>query len=243
MSFFKRSSGQPNSSGPTILNPIQDSNTNNNINIYREKDSNKFRTNYHFDFQNQKKKKLLVPVDKNIFDELNNNRLRTKNHKMLPFKSLLIKDEVITFENFTGQVKIWLIFNVAIQVLDYIIQIIPHPVFENNRNQNLKKLINKLLREINCEIILNALKKFGINVDKQRTENCKKFRWSFHLIDIPFRQIKLNNSNNSNNNNGTNFPYKSGPVILNPISRSQRAVLQPNLQPSSYLSREPPNNN
>jgi hypothetical protein len=196
MNFLKKLFRKQNqSSTATILNPIQDSNTNNNINIYREKDSNIFRTNYDFDFKNNKKKKLLLPVDKSIFDELNNNKLRTKNHKRLPFKSLLIKDEVIRFENFYGQVKIWLIYSLDLQKFDYIIQIIPHAVFENNRNQNLKKLINKLLREIDCRIILETLKKFGINVDDKLTidKNCRDFRWSFNFVDIDFKQSNNNN--------------------------------------------------
>ena len=231
MSFLKLGSKKQENSGAAVLNsnrPV------NNINLYRQKgnfDDNVFITTY------SKNKKLLVQISKDIFGELNNNRNRIKNHRILPIKSLLIKDEHIRFENFYGQVKIWLIFNQITQVLDYIIQIIPQEVFDNKLNQNKKKLINKLIREIDCEIILNTLKKFGINVDERRTENCKNFRWSFHLRDIPYKQIKLNNSNN--NNNGTNFPYNRGPVILNPISPPNRVVSQPKLRPSSNLSRQP----
>ena len=120
MSFLKTLFGQSNPSGATILNPLQDSNTN-NINIYRQSHSNSadnvFRTIY--DFQN-KKKKILVPVHNNIFSEINNNRNRIKNHRILPIKSLLIEDKAIRFENFNGQVKIWLIFSYTLEELDYI---------------------------------------------------------------------------------------------------------------------------
>lgn len=181
----------------------------NNINLHRQKGNftdNVFITTYD---PGNKTKKLLVQISNDIFRELNNNRNRIKNHRVFPIKSLLVEDIHINFENFNGQVKIWLIFNQLTQVLDYIIQIIPTSESVNNRNQNLKKLINKLLSKIDCRIILKTLKKFGINVDKQLTENCKKFRWSFHVSNIPLKS-----------NNRINFPYTRGPVILNPISLS-----------------------
>jgi len=198
MNFFKKlfGSSKPESSGATILNPNRSVN---NINLHRQKGNftdNVFITTY--DPENTTKK-LLVQISNDIFSELNNNRNKIKNHQVLPIKSVLVENKNITFENFNGQVKIWLIFNQKTQVLDYVIQIIPLSEFLNNRNQNLKKIINKLLGDLDCQIILNTLKKFGINVDESyNTQNCKNFRWSFHVRNIP---IKLNPRKPANNFN------------------------------------------
>jgi hypothetical protein len=198
MSFFKKilqeKNQKPQSSSATILNPNQF----NNINVFRQNRNsfayNVFLTNYEFYDINSKKssKKRLIPVSNEIFKELIYNKSRVKNHSVINIKSLLIKEETIRFENFNGKVKIWLIFNPASQILDYIIQIEPQEVFQNSRNQNLKKLINKILGEIHCSIIFNTLKKFDINVDEKKFGSCKNFRWSFHVQNIPIKQKQLN---------------------------------------------------
>ena len=191
MSFFKKLFGskpKPESSGAAALNPIN----NENINVYRTKNYNQkpvFLTGY--DSANSKKK-VLIPAPDYIFNELNKNTNRNKNHKNLPIKSLLIKNEKIKSSNFDGVVKIWLIFNQTTQMLDYIIQIIPEAVFDNNsKSINVKNLIKHVLDKIHCKIILKSLKKFGINVDEDLAEECKNFRWSFHVSNITINQSNI----------------------------------------------------
>jgi hypothetical protein len=208
------------SGAAVVLNPLQ-----NNINlILPTNKSNNFVDNVFMTRKepSSNRKKLLL-VSKDIFKELNNNKNRIKNNSVLNIKSLLIFDEKqIKFKDFFGQVKIWLIYNQLTQVLDYVIQIIPTTNFINNANKNIKSLINILLTKLDCGYILHIIERFGINVDKNRIENCKKYRWSFHLRDILFKQ-----SLNQHLNNIALKGYTPGEVFLNPFN----------------LSRAPHNNN
>lgn len=94
--------------------------------------------------------------------------------------------------NFHGRVKVWLIYNITTQVLDYVIKIFPKDVFVNMNNTNktktVKNLILKLINSISCISIIRALIKFGIKINsvKVEEEGCKMFRWSFNAQDIPF---------------------------------------------------------
>ena len=241
--MFKRLFGFK-SSGAAVLNSRQNNNNENNINLHRPKKnkSNIYVDNAFITYRelNSNRKKLLLAT-REMFEGLTNSKTEIKNHQVFYFKSLLILDKTVTLENFTGKVKIWLIYNPSTQVVDYVIQIFPESNSVNNGNKNIKNIINNLLNKLDCrKYILSKLKKFGINVDETRVEeNCKKFRWSFHLRDIPFKQNNasklflnnrpslLNSNNNSNHNSNNNSNYNSnnislgsyirGDVVLNPL--------------------------
>ena len=203
----------------------KNNNNENNINLHRPKKnkSNIYVDNAFITYRelNSNRKKLLLAT-KEMFEELNNSKKEIKTHQKFRIESLLILDKTVTLENFTGKVKIWLIYNPSTQVVDYVIQIFPESNSVNNGNKNIKNLINNLLNKLDCrKYILSKLKKFDINVDETRVEeNCKKFRWSFHVRDIPFKQnnaskLFLNNKsnnkskNNLNNNSNNNSNNKS----------------------------------
>ena len=152
-------------------------------------------------------------------------------HIKPPYKNLLIMDGDYKDENFSGRVKVWLIYNTTTQLLDYVIQIFPETKLQNNVNKTVKNIIFKLINKIACKLIINALRKFGIMVDPTKVEECIKFRWSFKLGDIP---ILLPGSNNFKHNNRYNPAVPEGYLTRHPPNNS--AVSE------GYLTRRPPTN-
>jgi hypothetical protein len=178
-----------NSNALKALNPLKPlKNNSNNINFNKKNAAfNIFMTYY----SPESKKKLLIHATKEISDDLINNKNNIKNHVgIYPILSLLIIDnENYKDEYFSGRVKVWLIFNTTMQVLDYVIQIFPKIKLTNisNKIRAVKNLILKLINSISCPLIIQALIKFRIKVDSASigVEECKKFRWSFSVQDIP----------------------------------------------------------
>jgi hypothetical protein len=177
------------------------------------------------------KSKSLIQAPNDFFKGLINNKKNVKVHKLYGGKTLLIYEKQYNFKNLQGTAKIWLVFNEQTQMLDYVIKITS--ILKNNSNKITKGLIPYLINSIDCNSIIYALKKFGINIDEKKfnQEKCNIFRWSFHVSDLlfsirnkngPARPLNSNNNNgparplNSNNNNGPVRPLNSnnnnGPV-------------------------------
>ena len=90
---------------------------------------NVFITMYDQDYRN----KILYSATKDIFNELNINSNRLKNHTKYPIKSFLIKNEKVSQNNFSGNIKVWLIYNSITGIFDYVIQIDSQQI-KNNGN-------------------------------------------------------------------------------------------------------------
>jgi hypothetical protein len=188
----------------SILNPYQERAPRNN---------NKLNYNYSINFEPQKnnyvenvfitlnispnsKRKTLIQAPKDFFDGLINNKTNVKKHKLYGGKTLLINEIDYNYQNLQGTAKIWLVFNEQTQMIDYVIKITP--ILKNNStnsNKITKGLIPNLINNLDCNSIILALKKFGINIDEQKVNQtiCKIFRWSFNVSNI---QIFLKKKNN-----------------------------------------------
>jgi hypothetical protein len=159
-----------NNSLPKSTNGIIFNNTMNEKN----KDKNTYQTIY-----NEKLKKIM-PLSKDLKQQLINNVTNNTKNKVIEKPNFQTKLLLI---HESEKVKIWLIFHQGLQIFDYIIQF-KNPMEGITRNQIARNFIPKLINDLDCNIIIEALKKFGINVDKSKVD-CSKFRWSFHIKDIP----------------------------------------------------------
>jgi len=202
----------------SILNPILNPISNRyQLNKEREPKSNNNNLNYNhsINFKPKKnnyvenvfitlniispnsKRKTLIQAPKDFFDGLINNKNNVRTHKIYGGKTLLIINDIeYNYKNLKGTAKIWLVFNEQTQMIDYVIKITP--ILKNkstNSNKITKGLIPYLINSIDCNNIILALKKFGINIDEKKVnqEKCKIFRWSFHVIDILLFFKKNNN--------------------------------------------------
>jgi len=147
-------------------------------------------------------KKDLYSASSEIFKELNKNSKQLKNHTKYSIKSFLIKNENISQNNFSGNIKIWLIFNSVTGIFDYVIQI-ELPGNNKNKIRNIKKIILKSLNELDCDLIIINLEKLGIKYNPA-VKRCDLFKWSFHIKDIPIlkRELNISHLNNSPQNSG-----------------------------------------
>jgi hypothetical protein len=192
-----------------ILNPIQTSNLKRNFSKLTKNSSdlselyiinsqifakNVFFTIYDKDY----KKKDLHSATFDIFEELNKNSNRLKNHTKYPIKSFLIKNEDISQNNSSGHIKIWLIYNLFSGIFDYVIQI-ELPENNKNRNINIKKIILRYLNKVDCNLIIKKLIKLRIKY-KLADKSCDLFKWSFHIKDIPVLTLNISNQNISAQN-------------------------------------------
>lgn len=188
MSFFKKLFPKK---------PIAVLTNNSDFIVLNKKNSELFAKNVFITIYDQDyRTKTLYSATKEIFNELNKNSTNLKNHKKYQIKSFLIKNENVSQNNFKGNIKIWLIFNSVTGIFDYVIQIDSQEI-KNNGNRIIKKLILKLLNELDCKLIIDNLKKLNINYNPA-TNACEMFKWSFHIKDIPVLKpvLKMPSSNN-----------------------------------------------
>jgi hypothetical protein len=170
--------------------------TNNSIQYYQITNpiENVFITHLHLD--SNKPKKMLHQSSLNFRQGLNNNNKFKNSHPLFGpvFKSLLIEKKQYN-EAGVFTAKIWLVYNSNLGFFDYVIEINPSQNFKSNTNKITKTIIPFIIQTLDISLIINALKKFGINIDETKVnqEKSKIFRWSFHVRDIK-PLIKKNNN-------------------------------------------------
>jgi len=163
-------------------------NYNNSINFHPQKNNVVENVFITLNISPNSKRKTLIQAPKDFFDGLINNKTNVKKHMIYGGKTLLINEIDYNYKNLQGTAKIWLVFNEQTQMIDYVIKITP--ILKNNStnsNKITKDLIPNLINNLDCNSIILALKKFGINVD-EKIKNCENLRWSFHLSNIPIKE-------------------------------------------------------
>jgi hypothetical protein len=91
-------------------------------------------------------------------------------------------------------------------MFSYVIEIIPETSINRNNlkvgDSQVKKIISSLTKNIEYKLIIDALKKLGINVNEDLLRDPGIFHWSFSIKSIPIKLSK-------NDNNGPAMPLNN----------------------------------
>ena len=153
------------------------------------------------------KRKQLLQVGKNLYQNLNKAYKNNKPSKIIKLKFIFIEEKDYETADFSGTVRIWLIYQDSLEMFSYVIEIIPENTYKI-KNIQVKNIISSLIRNIDYQLIIEALEKLGFNINKTLLK-FEVFNWSFSIQSIPIIFPKKSRSNPNLNNNEPLMPLNN----------------------------------